>query len=1606
MLFPVWSFGSTNPQNTDGDVAFNEKEPEFKGRKPESEVNVSPRSKFEDSSDNRINKDNAPGTLVPTIGQLSPNNTNTFSVAGPSNAAASPTHGKSSYVDSFQLLDDSNMLKLEDITYSDDVGAEADFNNLETSITNSPIPTTRLHKDHHINNDDFYTCMFACFLSQEEPKRVHQALKDLSWIEAMQEELLQFKMQKVWILVDLPHGKRAIDLCKAFEKLMKDKFQMSSMGELTFFLGLQVKQKKDGIFISEDKYVAEILRKFRLTDGKSASTPKDTEKPLLKDPDGEDVDAHTYRSMIGSLMYLTSSRPDIMFAVFVCARFQVTPKASHLHAVNRIFRYLKGKPHLGLWYPRDSPFDLMAYSDSDYAGATLDTKSTTGGVNTPRSDEDRLELLELTVFLLPSDKKVGIKTSVAVKKVNDVTRLQALVNKKKVIITEAMIRDALCLDDAEGIKCLPNEEIFTELARMGYEKPSTKLTFYKAFFSRCDLSSHTTKYSFPALTQKVFANMRRVRKGCSGVKTPLFEGMIVEQQVDEGAAEVHVEDVSSAGVAAKGDVSAADDVVPTTVERTIYSIPYTTYFTTTTITRSTFNISKNDKIAQALEITKLKQRVKKLERRNKASKLQRLKKVGTAQRIETSDDTVMDDVSKQERMIANMDADVDVILEDSKEVDVEKSANVLSIQDDNIEPAELPEVVEVVTTVKLITEVVTATSATITAAAPQLTTAAAPTLTTAPSATRRRTGVVIRDLKESATPSTIIHSEAKSKDKGKWILVEEPKPLKKQAKIKQDETYARELEAKLNKNIDWDKVIDHVQRKKKEDNAVKRYQALKRKPRTEAQARKNMMIYLRNVAGFKMDYFKEQIDEEDSRALKRLSGSQDDKTTKKHKLDKEVEELKRHLQIVPNNEDDVYTEDTPLARKVPVVKYEIYNENNKPYYKIKRADGSHQRYLKRRYPLTMFTLDQMLNNVRLEVEEESEVLGTAEFPYKLLVNQGFLLVVLDLIQGDPPVPDLRTMEELYQPTLIDRGGPIAPIAIQATKFRLKNDMIQQVQNSCKFHGLPGDDANKHLDKFLHVTHSIKVNGVTDDALRLYLFPHSLTHHSTIWFDRFPRNCTTTFEKMAKIFLGKYFPPSMVTKPRNDITNFRQRIDESHRDTIKAAAGGTFMKRRLEECYDLIKNMTAHHNDWDTSVQRTTVGQTQNVYDAGAYNQGGNSYQPQGSGTLLGNTITNPKEDLMGITTRSGNAYKGPTVPTTSSPPKVVECETEVTKDTVPPTNNRSTKDVQPPVVQVKNPIPNSKPIVAPIVEPVKAAVSAPNPNPKPSIPYPPTIKSLLTNNDKLFKLARTLLNENFSVVLLKKLTKKFRDLGKFLIPCDFLGMDECLALADLGASINLMPLSVWNKLSLHELSPTCMALEPADQTVTFNLDQTARYSANYDAMLVNRIDLIDIACEEYSHEVLGFFMSINPTPSTEPIVSNSSPTLTPFGEKFLNDDPSSPPLPPQELKVVEPTIEKYSIDEPLMVELKDLPPHLEYAFLEGDAKLLVIIDKELKDEEKTALIKVLKSHKQDLSWQLSDIKGIDLEFCTHKILMEDDFKPVVQHQRRVNPKIHDVIKKE
>ncbi|GJZ76495.1 reverse transcriptase domain-containing protein [Tanacetum coccineum] len=488
----------------------------------------------------------------------------------------------------------------------------------------------------------------------------------------------------------------------------------------------------------------------------------------------------------------------------------------------------------------------------------------------------------------------------------------------------------------------------------------------------------------------------------------------------------------------------------------------------------------------------------------------------------------------------------------------------------------------------------------------------------------------------------------------------------------------------------------------------------------------------------------------------------------------------------------------------------------------------------------------------------------------------------------------------------------------------------------------------------------------------------------------------------------------------------------------------------------------------------------------------NSASTSGSGSLPSNTVANSRSDMKAITTQSRVSYDGPQVPAPPfSLPKVVEHEPEVTKDTVHPSN----ENIQPSEVQTQN----DEPVVS-----LKTKLTIPYPlrinkeklcekddllvlkfmemfknlhfelsfadallyMPK----FAPIFWKLLNNKDKIIDLIKTPVNENCSVVILKKFPKKLRDPGRFLIPCDFPKMDECLALADLGASINLMPLFVWEKLNLLDLTKTLMILELADRTIStptgiaedvFIKVRTFLFPADFvivDYIVDPRVPLIlerpflstaraliDIhAYEEFDQEVLGFLnisKSGNPTPTLEPILSTSPTSLTPFDggdfildeieayltsesiplgiddvdfdpkedlltlERLLNSDPTSTlSLEEQkfeELKTVEP-----SSDELPELKLKDLPPHLEYVFLEGTDKLPVIMAKDLKDEDKTAVLKVLRSHKHAIAWKMSNIKGIDPKFCTHNILMEDNVKPTVQHQRRVNPKIHEVIKKE
>nr|GEV26350.1 hypothetical protein [Tanacetum cinerariifolium] len=660
VLLPLRSTGSKDNQNSDADAAFADKE-------NESEAN----------STNSINNFNA---ASPSANDVSIN----FEIGG-----------KSYFVDPSQYHDDPNMPALKDVIYSDDeedVGAEADFSNMETSITVSPIPTIRVHKYHPVTQivGDLSLAPQTRSMTRVEPKRVHQALKDTRCIEAMKEELLQFKMQKghtqeeginyeevfapiarievirlflayasfmgfMVYVDDIIFVSTNKELCKAFEKLMKDKFQMSSMGELTFFLGFQVKQKDNGILSV------------------------------------------------------------------------------------KINMYLKGKPHLGLWYPKDSPFNPVAYFDSDYAGASLDRKSTTGGC----------QFLGCRLISWQCKKQTVVATS----------------------STEAE---------------------------------------YVAAASCWILKS---RYSF-------------------------FDGMLVQQQVQavEDVAEDEDDD---------NEVS-VEPTPPSPTPATPPPSPTQEHIPSPPQAKTTQPSSPPQQPSQTADIL--------YHRDYKAQAM-------------GQEDT------------------------------------------DEAEPAKVKEVIEVVTAVKLMTEVVTTAATTITVG--QVPKA---------SATRRKKGVVIQDPEETATTSIIVHTK--------------------------DEAFARQLEDELNANINWDVVME--------------------------QARKNMMIYLKKIAGFKMDFFKgmtyneirpifeknynlnqaflERVEEEvtgqKEEGSKRKGDSLNQEASKKQRINEEEDELKAHLQIVVNDDDDVFTEATPLASKVPVGDCHIHHENNKPYYKIIKADGTHKLFIR------------------------------------------------------------------------------------------------------------------------------------------------------------------------------------------------------------------------------------------------------------------------------------------------------------------------------------------------------------------------------------------------------------------------------------------------------------------------------------------------------------------------------------------------------------------------------------------------------------------------------------------------------------------------------------
>nr|GEV16087.1 reverse transcriptase domain-containing protein [Tanacetum cinerariifolium] len=611
-----------------------------------------------------------------------------------------------------------------------------------------------------------------------------------------------------------------------------------------------------------------------------------------------------------------------------------------------------------------------------------------------------------------------------------------------------------------------------------------------------------------------------------------------------------------------------------------------------------------------------------------------------------------------------------------------------------------------------------------------------------------------------------------------------------------------------------------------------------------------------------------------------------------------------------------------------------------------------------------------------------------------------------------PMADNRTIEELLQAPTKGYGEAIVIPKINASHFEIKTNLLQLVQAN-PYHGFERENPHTHINNFKRITWTLKLRDVPNDVIKLMMFPSSLEGNARVWIDKladqistlvdiFPKkvgtpapvkaveescvtcggahayyNCPNTNSNQPSVCVTT----GLIRIRDKEITLIRKKIHgiqpfqvpnqgfqnqpfQVPNNPVQQGFSNEFlsykkvndqMMRNMQSQINSLKGEFKNEIQNTMKTQQIVLMEQPNAFQNNLQNMLSGFFQNQAStsGTLPSNTIPNPKGEMKAITTRSGIAYEGPSIPT---PKKIVEREIKETTDKEETNFQGSTTHIQP--------------LITLILEP-----DVPKTLRKPNIPYPSrlndqklrekatnqmekffqifqdfhfdisfadalllmpkfasTIKSLLTNKDKLFELAKIPLNENCSAMLLKKLPENLEDPGKFLIPCDFLGMDVCHALADLGVSIKLMPLSIGKKLSLPELTPTRMTLELADQSIT-------RPKGVAEDVFVK------VGKFHFSNDFVVVDFEADPRVTVI------------LGRSFLRTG---------------------RVD-----------------------KLPVIIAKDLKVDEKEALLKVLKSRKRAIAWKITDIKGIDPRFCTHKILMEEDYKPAVQSQRRVNPKIHE-----
>nr|GEV29005.1 reverse transcriptase domain-containing protein [Tanacetum cinerariifolium] len=587
----------------------------------------------------------------------------------------------------------------------------------------------------------------------------------------------------------------------------------------------------------------------------------------------------------------------------------------------------------------------------------------------------------------------------------------------------------------------------------------------------------------------------------------------------------------------------------------------------------------------------------------------------------------------------------------------------------------------------------------------------------------------------------------------------------------------------------------------------------------------------------------------------------------------------------------------------------------------------------------------------------------------------------------------RTMEELLQAPTEGYGEAIVILETLAENFEIKTNFLQLVQAN-KFHGFERDNPHTHISNFKRMTATLKYRDVSNDVIKLMLFLYSLEGATKVWYEKEPPNSILTWDDLVNKFVNQLFPHSKTTHLKNEISRFTQRFEETFseawehfKDLLRACPHHRFSK--LTQIDTFYNGLTEQDQD---SLNAASGGNLLNKTTREALkiieNKSKLRYSRSQSNISNFVEIVNKQVIALGKAVEKtcvtcGGAHAYYECIATDSNPSSVYAATGSCNQVFPP--NRASNQIPPPgFAPVQN-----------------------NPN----------------RDGELTPIRITLELADRSITRPKGFAEDvFVKVGKFHFPTNFVVVDF-----EADPRVPLIGRSFLRTGgALIDVYGEKITLRVNEESITFNLNQTMRYSSTYDDTTVNRVDFIDIACEDFMQDVLDF--QYNPKSGSptlvfddlisesdsckEPIVKTSSPTLAPFREseffleeikdflnddsipteiensvydpegdilfleKLLNEDPFQ--LPPMDLKLAEESKEKYSVEEPLELELKELPSHLNYAFLEDSNKLP----------------------------KISDIKGIDPRFCTHKILMEDDYIPAVQSQRKVNPKIHDVIKKE